>query len=274
MHFFYLEVRLGRDASDTIAFNTALVLSTADLEVTLVTPPGVPAVGAEPVGGTIFLTPSDHLDGVATEVRSSQVLVDTSLVAHEVLIDRESDLNGAILIEILHDVLLAGQVVDRATEITGLSESAVELGVGAVVGAVRSIVRARAAARRRVLAIARREGVGVALLNRDTAVPEVEPGGGGVATIAAKTAVARAAESNIGRREVDIAVEVDANTIGHGLSGSESPAGAASALITDVGQRLALGPLLGGVEGLGESLELEVARGVDDFAAVGDLGST
>ena len=56
---------------------------------------------------------------------------------------------------------------------------------------------------------------------------------------------------------MDILVLVDAESIGHGGDGSEGPAGTTTALVTDLTDGRAVGPLLAGVKVLGDVLHAE-----------------
>ena len=44
------------------------------------------------------MTPSEKLDGVATSLTSGLVVVDTTLVVEEVLVDGEGSLNGSVVV--------------------------------------------------------------------------------------------------------------------------------------------------------------------------------
>lgn len=84
------------DTSDSLSLDSALVVSSSDLEESLIAPALVPAVSNEPVGSSVLNTPADHLDCVASESRSGSVVVNTGLVGKEIVVDGESDLNGAV----------------------------------------------------------------------------------------------------------------------------------------------------------------------------------
>jgi len=88
-------------SSNTVAVETAL--SFLDLEETRCTPVGVPGVGSEPEFDSTFNTPSDDLDGVATEVAAALVLIDTGLVGHEVLVDLETGFKWSIGVDFVLD---------------------------------------------------------------------------------------------------------------------------------------------------------------------------
>jgi len=82
------------------------------------------------------------------------------------------------------------------------------------------------------------------------------PGSGGFATVATITA-GSAAGSQIfwGNLRLELATGVNANSVGHGLNSAESPARAAGALVSDLGDGLAFWPLLAGIEVSGQSID-------------------
>ena len=49
------------------------------------------------------MTPTDDLDGVTTSLRASLVVVNTALVAEEILIDGEGAFHGAVVVELILD---------------------------------------------------------------------------------------------------------------------------------------------------------------------------
>jgi len=79
---------------------TNTTLTHLDLEGALITPWLIPGVYAEPVIETVFVTPTNGLDGVATKIRARLVGVDTRLVTEEVLVDKESSRDGTMSIDI------------------------------------------------------------------------------------------------------------------------------------------------------------------------------
>lgn len=60
----------------------------------------------------------------------------------------------------------------------------------------------------------------------------------------------------------------DADTVGHGLDGSEGPAGSAAGLVPDGLDGLALGPLLAGVEAFWD-VEVQVLGGGEVLLGLG-----
>lgn len=86
-----------------MGFNATLVVSTLDFEVTRFSPGGAPAVGNLPVFHAIFDSPSNNTDSMASQSRSSDVMVDTSLVVVEISVNSEGTLNWSIFVDFLLD---------------------------------------------------------------------------------------------------------------------------------------------------------------------------
>jgi len=101
-----------------------------DLEGAHVTPSVVPRVDAEPVVLAVLSAPADSLDGVASELGTGLVRVDTGLVGQEVLVDGEGRGDSSVG----HDIVL--DAVDARDAIAGVAEVLV-VGVSAA-----SIIRA------------------------------------------------------------------------------------------------------------------------------------
>lgn len=84
----------------TIGSTVDSTVSNLDVEETFLSPTWAPRVGADPVVGSIFgNTPTNDLDGVTSELVSFNVVVDSTLVAHEVLVDSETSFQWAILVD-------------------------------------------------------------------------------------------------------------------------------------------------------------------------------
>jgi len=84
-------------ANNHARFNTALINTAENPEETIDTPRSSPRVGNNPIlSGVTGDTPADNLHSVTAQKRTRGVLVDTRLVVHEVLVDRETSLNGTI----------------------------------------------------------------------------------------------------------------------------------------------------------------------------------
>ena len=112
--------------------------------------------------------------------------------------------------------------------------------------------------------------------SHDTGPGEPRPGGANLATIAAHGLALKesAAGSGVGNREKggEISTGSDAHAIVEGLSRSVSPAGAAVGLVADVvDNRLALGPVGTGIEGVGHGVS-EHLRGVTSADLDGPVG--
>jgi len=256
--------RLLSETAPHGVLNAALVLATEDAEVTLLTPVLVPGVGDEPVLGAVVNTIAEDADGVTTLIATSDVLVDTADIAHEILIDGEGTLARTVGGELGHHILLTTDGVDslslalvRAEDDGRIIDAGLLAGrsgddlARAGVGAARDVV---VAAGKRVLD---------ALLSDDTGLVPVVVGAGRIATVAG--ASTGAAVHILGGKD-DILAVLDALTIAHGLDGTEGPAGTAIALVTDHAHGLAVGPLLAGIElfrgiGAGELVE-SALRGV------------
>jgi hypothetical protein len=88
-------IKLG-NTSHNLSFNSAFVVSSSDLEEALVSPALVPAVGNQPVRSAALNTPTDDLDGVSSQSRSSSMVVNSALIGQEVVVNGEGSLNGAV----------------------------------------------------------------------------------------------------------------------------------------------------------------------------------
>jgi hypothetical protein len=277
-----LGLSLGNTGHDAV-FNAALIRTAQNLEETIVTPVGVPRVSHPPVRSVVLLTPTENLDGVTTEFLARDVLVHTGLVAQEVLVHGVRSLNGTVGEDLILDGILIG-----GHSVAGGSEVLVSDPVGGV-GASGSALRSgtlRAARRTRTSGVVLassdlvRKATFVAVIvttSHDTRGLVVVPSRIRVSTVATHTAGEAAARQDILSGEVSLvgAVGVDANTIGHGLSSAESPAGAASALVADVlGGRAFRTPLLTSIEAVrqvdvaNDSLERQLLAALKSTAEV------
>lgn len=86
-------------SGDNCWFNSALIISTVDLEETALSPVNSPWVGNKPVWRSALSSPSDDLNGVSSEVLSGGVLVNSALVFVEVFVNRECSLNWSISVD-------------------------------------------------------------------------------------------------------------------------------------------------------------------------------
>lgn len=105
-------------------FNSALIISTEDLEETALSPAGSPGVGNKPVWRSTLSSPSDDLDSMSSESLSGGVLVNSALVLVEVFVDSESSLSWSIGHDFgLNSRDLLGNSVSRGSEVLVLSVS-------------------------------------------------------------------------------------------------------------------------------------------------------
>lgn len=104
--------KLG-DTGDNLSFDSALVVSSSDLEEALVSPALIPAVGNQPVRSAAFNTPANNLDSVSSQSRSSSVVINSALVGQEVVVDGEGSLNWTMGHDFSLDLCdLGGDTVD------------------------------------------------------------------------------------------------------------------------------------------------------------------
>jgi len=222
---------LIRDTTPSLALNATLVGATTDAEETLLSPVGVPRVGAEPVVHTTLSTIAEQLDSVATLIATRLVEVDTASIAHEISINLEGNLEGTVGGDLGLHVSLTGDGVDLLALV--LVRVPVDGSIIALVGAGRS---------------GGGGGVGEALLSHDTSLLVVLPGARGIATAAGTAA---GAGEDIGGGKRSVLAGHSADTVAHGLDSTEGPAGAALPLVTDLAHGGAVGPLSAGIEGVG-----------------------
>lgn len=222
----------------------------------------VPRVGNQPVLLTSLNTKADDLDGVSTDSFTSSVLVNTALVSQKVFVDSEGNLDRAVSVDLLQNVLLAGQRVSSAALVQVLAVSQTVLAATNVaVGSVVFLRRARVLGSGNVV-IAAGERIRLALFGDDTSLGPVLPSSRGETTTAAITA-AIAASKQVVRADGQVGLlQEDAITIRHGLDGSKSPAASASGLIANLLNSIALGPLLARIEVSGEVLDSSVSIGL------------
>ena len=206
----------------------------------MVTPVSVPAVGHQPVRGSILSAPAHDLDGMSSKhgiLEEETCLVDTGLVGQETLMHEEHACDWAVLIDLLHHgiaafavtllahavasgaVVLAGSPVGAIVDALaralgcGLAGSAIGvLGGGAVVCAWLQLIRVAHGFVAVVATIHNSEGLVVGVNSGwDTA-------------IAAHVAQG-VTRSHIFSRQVDVLLTLagDANAISHCFHTSESP---------------------------------------------------
>mmetsp|Transcript_3161 Transcript_3161/g.5972 ORF Transcript_3161/g.5972 Transcript_3161/m.5972 type:complete len:228 (+) Transcript_3161:254-937(+) len=98
-----LSPRGTRAGSCNLAFNVALVVSTADAEVPVLSPVWIPRVCNFPILDPSFDTPTDHPDSVSANRLSSDMVVDATAIILEVRVDVECSLHWATRHDGLHD---------------------------------------------------------------------------------------------------------------------------------------------------------------------------
>jgi len=87
-------------------------LSPGNSEESTFSPAGTPGVGTEPVVDSVFLTPTEDFDGVTTSHSTGGVLINTTLVLEEVLIDGESSFHGSVVVDFGLDLGWGGSFND------------------------------------------------------------------------------------------------------------------------------------------------------------------
>lgn len=113
------------------------------------------------------MTPTEELDGVATSLTTSLVVVDTALVVEEVLVDGESSFHGTVVVELSLDARDSKRVDDGACLALVLQPLLARAGASLSAGAGVTIAG----------------GVWPAFVRNDTGVGEVLPDVVEVATI-------------------------------------------------------------------------------------------
>jgi hypothetical protein len=224
-------------SSNNAGVDTALAESNS--EETVFTPSWAPRVGDDPVVGTVFVTPTDDLDGVTTESRSGLMSVDTTSIGHEILVDGEASFDGSIL----EDVGLDGSGVR-------------ELNNGSLRGMV--VLEGRAiSATGNILALdglsTVGRSIGEAAVSEETVADEEPPGEQGDTTVATVVHDVVAGKEVLGGEDdIDGSVGGNAESVGEDFRGSEGPAASAVTLISDGVDTS--GPLFRGVEISGDVL--------------------
>lgn len=269
---YLLRISLGKEfglddgeTSNNALFDTALVGAPLDLEESLVSPVLVPAVGNEPVVKTSFSSPSEDLDGVASEGCAADVVVDTTLVGKEVVVDGEGSLNWAMGLDLALDL---GDIVRETVNARGFVDV---IGVGGAetrLAALDALGGGRVTAAVGVLSgdvvvtgwervrLAPVGGV-VQPATNQSGVLEIAPSSLGVASVAALSAAEAAASQQVlaGDPGLDLLSAGNADSVAHGFGSTEGPAGAAVGLISDFLDGLAVGPGSPGVEFVVDALE-------------------
>ena len=86
-----------RSASEHLLINHAIAL--LDLEEALFSPNCAPRISAQPIFNTSFYSPTKNLDCVTTCNTTTNMMIDTCLIAEEVFINSESTFKRSMLIE-------------------------------------------------------------------------------------------------------------------------------------------------------------------------------
>jgi len=217
-------------ASHNLALNATLVATTTNLEVAICSPILVPAVGDPPVVHATIDTPTEDLDGMATESRAGLVRVDAALVGEEVLVDSEGSLCGAVLHQLVLDIGdTAGNRVRRRAKVLGLGPV---IAILTLLGAGRSGADSRAwaiLASGVVVTVGQLEGEAAATLVVATIdqarVHPIGPSSRRVTAVASH-ATGGTARVEIGGRQVSLvgAIGGDAKTVSHCLCCTKRPA--------------------------------------------------
>lgn len=253
-------VRLNETSNHSVVDSGVSLL---DLEESVVTPLVVPGVSAQPVWSTVLNSPSNDLDGMSSKGSSSGVLVDSRLVGQEVLVDGEGSLDGSVSEDLLLDLFNSSDRVRALSEVlvvvvgVAVSRNTLSLaGWGWVLWQIWAWGEGSVD-----VVVAWWEGVWLAVsrlvveVSGDQSVVDpISPGGRGVSSVASLSAEESAAGEQVLGGDLDLAglVGGNAESVAHGLSSSESPAGSAVRLVSNFLDGLALWPLGSGVEVLWE----------------------
>ena len=87
--------RLARTSGSRDGVGVDSALSEGNPEEAVKAPGSAPGVGDDPVVDRALMAPADDLHSVAADFSASLMCVDSTLVAHEVLIHSEGSLNGS-----------------------------------------------------------------------------------------------------------------------------------------------------------------------------------
>mmetsp|Transcript_210 Transcript_210/g.276 ORF Transcript_210/g.276 Transcript_210/m.276 type:complete len:225 (+) Transcript_210:42-716(+) len=184
----------GRD----LALNPTLIDTPFDLEGSLISPALIPGVDDDPVVLSVLCSPSNDLDGVATELRSLGVAVNARFVAREVRVYGKGTSDGAVLENVRLNLRDAREGVSCAGGLLVIRVLARELRLGAralarwcavlrgwagriLLG--RHVVSAR---RKCVWQAGRTVGLSIVATGDDTGVSKPLPSHTRLATVAAK----------------------------------------------------------------------------------------
>lgn len=209
-----------------------MIWATQDLEVSVISPVAVPAVGDQPILRSVLNTPSENANGMSTQCFSCNVLIDARLVLNEIFVDGEGSFNWSICVNLHLDVVFVA-----LNRIRWLSEMLVSLKIDLVVW-IQAFVDAL---RCLTSAAARHSGSVHVMLTRlnliwltsdlgavrssanDSFTHPVRPCGAGEAAIASKSAGVTARDEMFrGQTNMNSCIRMDTRTITHRFSCAES----------------------------------------------------
>ena len=254
------------ESGNNLPLNAALVVSSSNFEEPLISPTLVPTVGNQPIWRSWLRSPPHNLDSVSSESRAWGVSVDSGFVGEEVVVDGECGFHGTMG----HDFCLDfGHLGRHAVDWVSI-EFVLSVGfrvsthAGSSAGGSRFAGPAWPVLSSVDVVVAGGEGIGIAPVvgvvepsgNHSHAFPVTE-GAWGVASVAAATAWPAAAGKDVFGWDSSLQglSASNANTVGHCLSSSKSPARPTSTLIPNLLNWLTPGPILSGAELLRNVLE-------------------
>ena len=247
-----------RKTTNDITFNSAL--THLDTEESILTPVLVPAVSNLPVLNTIFHTPTHQLHSMTSQSLASNLLVDSTLVSHEILVNVKGHLHRSVRHQLSLDLIDATDIV-RLLEHVLIPRVLDRVSILALSDALGSRFRIAA---RRILASAvmftHGEGVSVAPVrcsilssSRHARSTEPMPCRGSESALTAVTTKLTASEKIFSRKTILVrSLRSNAQTISSSFDGTESPARTTNRLITNLLQRGTFRPVLSSIERLRE----------------------
>jgi hypothetical protein len=214
-------------------FNTQIVNSSDQSEISLFSPIASPGIPDNPVLGPILLTPSDHTDIMIQLLPASLINKDTRSVINQVLSDSNGTCDWPTLIDLIHNIQLPihKPILTHSIDLSSFLSPAASIGQTILTldltGASNPVIQP------------------VRLIGRAGLISDVIPvdpfvGGAGVAAVAALIHIL-AADQHL-RGEVDVGpggLPGDLDTVAQGGGGGEGPAGSAvdwDVLVALVGQ--------------------------------------
>lgn len=258
-----------RETSRNLRLNSQVVGSAQDLEISIVSPVGVPRVGDQPVGSSSLHSPAQDANGMSSKHLSCHVLVHSRLVVDQILVHSECALHGSIGHDLVLDLgnvfahrvrrlaeFLVITVFDLVT-VLALLVALGSLSLGGIAGRACSIH----------VVLTRLNFIGSTSLFRSicTATDQalacpVGPGRARKSSITSESAGVATRDQIVGREmEIERLIRVNAITVGHRFNGTKRPARSTRALVTDLADGGAVGPLLARIKVLGKVGESHVA---------------